>query len=120
MLLRQLSTAAVLATVASHAAAFALPHTEPHSKRSDRLDRRDDDEQGTCIPTIYWGGLIGSPQKAPEGFEYRLDADNRVWGSCSEDVVDLEGCTLVGGCVDLHDCAGGCGDDRPKLQTITW
>ena len=91
-------------------------HPKLRPRQADSLNTNTD--VSTCG---YLNGNAGLPRTANPGFDCRVDTKNAIWGFCPTTILAVSDCGLVGGCVDLHACSGGCGiADDPSVTTFTW
>ncbi len=86
------------------------------------LKPRQADTTNTYVSTCgYLNGDANLPRTADSGFDCRVDTKNAIWGFCPTTVNAVSDCGLVGGCVDAHACAFGCGiSDDSTITTFTW
>ncbi|KAH6613712.1 hypothetical protein B0J18DRAFT_414059 [Chaetomium sp. MPI-SDFR-AT-0129] len=56
---------------------------------------------------------------AAPGYDFRIDPDHYVWGSCLLMTLEATKCGLAGQCFDNYDCAQGCGATDIPYGTVT-
>ncbi|KAK4140579.1 uncharacterized protein C8A04DRAFT_14842 [Dichotomopilus funicola] len=74
----------------------------------------------TRFSTIYSNNDNETPMTAAPGYDFRIDPDHYVWGSCLLMTLEATKCGLAGQCFDNYDCAQGCGATDIPYGTVTW
>ena len=72
----------------------------------------------TRFSTIYENGNGSRPRTARDGYEFRVDLEHNLWGSCQVTAADVGRCDFAGERVDAFSCTSGCG--RGGFRTHTW
>ena len=101
----------------SHVADASIITARPPATTTPAVVHRRD-PLTTRFSTVYENGNGSIPLTAGDDFEFRVDLENNLWGSCNVTAADVDRCDFAGECVDAFTCTSGCG--KGGFRTTTW